>query len=110
LRCTAVAQGIGDVPHEAIAADALEGGAGEAPPEGGFIERRELGQRRRGELGTRREGRLAGVLRELVPRAGGEAIVAAVDAVAEQRAQLLVDRALVLDGEIGDAASRIELV
>ena len=58
----------------------------------------------RGELG------LAAGLRELVPRADREAIVAAVDAVADQRAQLARDRALVLDGEVGDAAPRIEPV
>ena len=49
-------------------------------------------------------------LRELVPGADGEAIVAAVDAVADRVAEFARDRALVLDGKIGDAAPRIELV
>ena len=48
--------------------------------------------------------------RELVPRADGEAIVAAIDAVADRGAELARDRALVLDGQVGDAAPRIELV
>ena len=47
-------------------------------------------------------------LREFVPRTDREAIVAAIDAVADQRPQLARDRAFVLDGEIGDAAPRIE--
>src|SRR6185295_5273739 len=38
------------------------------------------------------------------------AVVAAIDAVADQRPQLLGDGALVLDGEIRNAAPRIELV
>src|ERR1051326_5923949 len=49
-------------------------------------------------------------LGELVPRAHREAIVAAEDAVADQRAQFLRDRPLMLDREIGDAAPRIELI
>src|SRR6185503_3243263 len=94
----AIAQGIGDIANESVAADALDGGAGEALAERCVVERRELGQRRRGQLLTGGEGRFAGVLRELVPWTGGKAIVAAIDAVAEQRSQRLVDRALVLDG------------
>ena len=47
---------------------------------------------------------------ELVPRAHREAIVAAIDAVADRFAEFVRDRSLVLDGEIGDAAPRIELV
>jgi hypothetical protein len=49
-------------------------------------------------------------LRELVPWAGREAVVAAVDAIAEQRAQRLVDRSLVLDRQIGDAPARVDPV
>ncbi len=55
------------------------------------------------------EGRFAGALRELVPGAGGETIVAAIDAIAEQRPQRLMnDRASC--SMIGDAAPRIEPV
>src|SRR5260370_42090129 len=57
-----------------------------------------------GEVGI---GRL---LRVLVPWAHDLAIVAAVDAVAHERPQLLGNRAGVLDGEIRDAAARVELV
>src|SRR5207302_9319024 len=49
-------------------------------------------------------------LREAVPRADKLAVVAAVDAVADQRPQLFGDRALMLDGEVRDAAACIELV
>ena len=53
---------------------------------------------------------LARGLRELVPGADGEAIVAAIDAVADRLAKLSRDRPLVLDGEVGNAAARIEPV
>src|SRR5262249_43329658 len=88
----------------------LDRGAGEAPPKGSVVECRELSERRRGERGPRRKGRVARFLGELVPGAGSQAVVAAVDAVAEQRAQLRVDRSLMFDGEIGDAAAGIDAV
>ena len=59
---------------------------------------------------ARRKLRLAPGLRELVPRAHRETIVAAIDAVAHQRAQLARDRTLVLDRQVRDAAPRIEPV
>src|SRR3989344_8470312 len=49
-------------------------------------------------------------LRETVPRADQLAVIATIDAVADQGAQLLGDRAVQLDSEIGDAAARIQLV
>ena len=45
---------------------------------------------------------------EFVPGADGEAVVAAIDAVAHRRAMLLGDRPAMLDGEVADAAPRIE--
>ena len=48
--------------------------------------------------------------RELVPRTGKLAVVAAVDAVADQRPQLGRDRAGVLDRQVADAAPRVEPV
>ena len=69
-----------------------------------FRERGRAQRVARGELG------LAAGDRELVPRADGEAIVAAIDAVAHRGAKFARDRAFVLDGEIGDAAPRIEPV
>ena len=58
----------------------------------------------RGELG------FAALHREFVPRTNRQAIVAAVDAVAHQRPQFARDRAFVLDGQIRNAAPRIEPV
>ena len=49
-------------------------------------------------------------LGELVPRAHGQAVVAAEHAVADGLAELGWDVALVLDRQVGDAAARIELV
>ncbi len=48
--------------------------------------------------------------RELVPRADREAVVAAVDAVADRGAKLDRDRPRVLDRQVRDAAARVELV
>src|SRR5262249_60312657 len=56
------------------------------------------------EVGVRRR---AG---KLVPRAHELAIIAAEDAVADRWAQLHRDGTVMLDGEIGDAAPRIEAV
>ena len=47
-------------------------------------------------------------LRKLVPWTDRQAIIAAVDSVADGRAQFTRDGPLVLDGEIRDAAARIE--
>ena len=47
-------------------------------------------------------------LGEFVPRADREAIVAAIDAVADRRAKLERDHALVLDRQVRDAAPRVE--
>src|SRR5215469_6615643 len=47
---------------------------------------------------------------ELVPRAHELTVIAAEDAVADRRAQLDRNRAVVLDREVGDAAARIEPV
>jgi len=47
-------------------------------------------------------------LRELVPGADREAIVAAIDPVADRLAEFARNRALVFDGEIGNAAAGIE--
>ena len=75
------------------------------------VEREQLGQPRRGQLGARQERAVArGARGELVPRAHREAIVAAVDAVADRLAEFLRDRPLVLDRQVRDAAPRIEPV
>jgi hypothetical protein len=57
---------------------------------------------------ARREITFARQRREAVPRAGELAVVAAVDAVAQQRPQRLGMRALELDGQVGNAAPRVE--
>ena len=54
----------------------------------------------------RHQAALAG---EAVPRAGVETVVAAVNPVADCRAELLRDRAFQLDGQVGDAAAGVEL-
>ena len=98
------------IAHEAVAPGALHRRFGEQRAERRIVEPRELGEPRRAQRLARRKLRLAPGLRELVPRADREAIVAAIDAVAHQRAQLARDRTLVLDRQVRDAAPRIEPV
>src|SRR6185437_15398336 len=74
----------------------------------GIVEPRQLGEAWRREIGAGAKLVVRRGAGEAVPRADREAIVAAIDPVAHQRAQLVRDRAVVLDGEIGDAARRIE--
>ena len=61
----------------------------------------------RAAAGNRASSRELG---ELVPRADQLAVVAAEDAVAHQGAQFLGNRALQLDGQVGDAAACVELI
>src|SRR5690606_27830286 len=69
-----------------------------------------LGKPRRRQLGPRQERLVPrGGLRELVPRANGQAIVAAVDAISDPRAEFVRDRPFKLDRQIGNAAPGIEL-
>src|SRR5690606_1927953 len=70
----------------------------------------QLVQRRFVEPVAGAEVRLVAAPGELVPGAHQLTVVAAEDAVADQRAQFLVDAALVLDGEVGDAAPRVKPV
>src|SRR5512139_1950339 len=59
---------------------------------------------------ARQEIAFAGELCKAVPGADQLAVVAAVDAVAEQRTQFKRYRTVQFDGEIGDAAARIHLI
>ena len=76
----------------------------------GIVERGEVGQARRASARPRQEvgSRLAPG--ELVPRADREAVVAAIDAVADSGRSSAGIVPLVLDREVGDAAPRIEPV
>ena len=98
------------VADEAVAADALDRRFGEQRAKRGIVEPRQFRKRRRAQFRARGQFRFAAFLRELVPRAHREAIVAAIDAVADALAEFVRDRALVFDREIGNAAARIELV
>jgi hypothetical protein len=89
--------------------DTLDRRAGETRPEGGIVEAGKFGQQRCRRPLARRIGGV-GRLRELVPGADRQAIVAAIDAVANQGAHLARDRPLQFDGQIGNAAPGVELI
>jgi hypothetical protein len=101
--------------HREVAQPALVAAAPDRRPFGALQELRlapceQLCQRGPVEVVAGAEIGFVGFLRELVPGAYQLAVVAAEDAVADQGPQFLVDRALVLNGEIADAAARVEPV
>src|SRR5690606_4767936 len=93
-----------------VAADALDRRAGEMRAERCVVQSRQLGERGGIEVVAGGELRLSRRLGVLVPGADGEAIVAAIDAVADGLPEFVRDRSLVLDRQVGDAAPRIEPV
>src|SRR5689334_427883 len=93
-RARRVAQPDREIAQPALVADAPDRRASHARVEIGLAPREELDELRPLEAVARREVRLAAGLREAVPRADRLAVVAAVDPVADQRPQLLRDRAL----------------
>src|SRR5688572_26062360 len=109
-RAGGVAQPDREVAQPALVADAPDRRAVQPLVELGLGPGEELDQRRAIEAVPRLEIVLGAWLREPVPGTDQLAIVAAVHAVADKRAKLLRDRALVLDGEVRDAATGIELV
>src|SRR3990172_3282958 len=105
-----VAEGHGEVAQPALISGAPDGGTFGALEKLLLRPGEELNKRRRVESVARCEIRLARRLREPVPRADKLAVVAAEDAIADERAQLLGDRPAQLNGEVGNAAARVEIV
>jgi len=99
-----VAEGDADVSQEAIAFDSFDGGLREEGPELLKVESEEVAEAMVKEAGAGVEAGFAGDLGEAVPGAGVEAVVAAVDAVADGAPEFQRDTPFVLDGEIGNAA------
>src|SRR5213075_953260 len=109
-RARRITQAHREVAQPPLVADAPDGRAAQTIVEIFLRPREELDQRRAIQAVAHLEVRLGRLLRKSVPRADDLAIVAAVDAVADEWAQLFRNRALVLDGEVGDATARIERV
>src|SRR5690606_18410572 len=105
-----VAERDGDVAQPAGVAAATDRGALGPAQELVLLPGEQLGQGGPVQVVADPEVGLVVAARELVPGAGELAVVAAEDAVAHQRPQRLVDRALVLDGQVADAAARVEQV
>jgi len=104
-----IARRIEGVADEAVATDALDRALGEQGAEGGIVQRQQVRQRRRLQRIARLKPGLRRGLGELVPRTGGQTVVAAVDAVARGDAELARPGARILDRQIGDAASGVDL-
>lgn len=99
-----VAEGDADVSQEAVAFDSFDGGLREEGSELLKVESEEVAEAMFKEAGAGVEAGFAGDLGEAVPGAGVEAVVAAVDAVADGATEFQRDAPFVLDGEIGNAA------
>lgn len=99
-----VAEGDADVSQEAVAFDSFDGRLREEGSELLKVESEEVAEAMLKEAGSGVEAGLAGDLGEAVPRAGVEAVVAAVDAVADGATEFKRDAPFVLNGEIGNAA------
>jgi len=100
----------GDIAQPARVADAADRRTGQPLVEVRFAPGKQIHQLRTVEPVPHATVRQRGGLREAVPRARQLAVVAAVDAVAQQGAQIQRDTALEFDGEIGNAAPRVERV
>src|SRR6185295_18480580 len=98
------------VAQPALVADAADRRATQALVELGLRPAKQLYQRGAIEAVPHLEVRLVARLGKAVPGAGELAIVAAVDPVADERAQLDRNGSLVLDRQVRDATPRVELV
>ena len=76
------------IAEEPVAAGALDRGSGKHFAECGIVEYRQLGQPRRRQLRARQKVGLGRGSGEFVPRADRQTIVAAIDPITDQRAQL----------------------
>ena len=99
-----------DVADEAVTSGALDRRIAKQVAEGGIVETRQVFETRRGQFGAGVKLRLARHGCKAVPWAHREAIVAAIDAIAHRHAEFARNVSLVLDGEIGNAAPRIDFV
>src|SRR5450830_875398 len=90
--------------------DATDGAAFGVAVEVVFAPVQQLNQRGAAEAVARIEVGQGRGLCELVPRTIQLTVVAAIDAVADQAAQLHRDAALEFNGEVGDATACIEFV
>src|SRR5690606_29076176 len=107
---TRIAGGDENVADEAVTPDALDRRAGKKRAKRRIVEPEEVREPWLLQVLPRHELGLGCRVGELVPRADGEAVVATIDAVSHGGAEFARDRPLMLDGQVGDAAPRIELI
>ena len=94
---TGIAGGDEDVAQKSIASGALDRRAGEFPSKRGIVQRQQLGQGRRDEVGSSSEPHLGTGFGKFIPGADRQAIVAAVDTVADLGSEFAINVALMLD-------------
>ena len=105
-----IAQGHGEVAAPARKADAADGAALGVAQKRGLVPGPQLQQRGAAHGGAQLKIRQRAALGVFVPRAGQLAIVAAIDAVAHCSAKFQRYRPVLLDGQVRDAAPRVQPV
>ncbi len=110
LRCRRVPQSYREVTQPALVTDPKYRAAGQTIAEVLFAPCEQFDQIRRIQTVAHRKRRFDTLARKPVPGAGHLAVVAAVDPVADERPQILGNASLQFNGEIGNAAARIELI
>lgn len=110
FRGSDVAEGYAHVPEEASAFDAFDGASLEGDAKGGLVKSEVIAETGWFErIATGESGFSAGG-GETVPRADGGAVVAPIDAVTDERAEVFGDAPFEFDGEVRNAPSGVEMV
>ena len=95
------------IADKARAANALEGGAREQRPKVSLSQGGEVRQAGGGEFNARVKPVVGCWRGKAIPRTHRHAVITAIDPIAHQGPQVVGDRARVFDGQVGDAAPRI---
>jgi hypothetical protein len=98
-----------NIAKKAASFGTQDGGAGKALLESGFIKGQQISQFRGIQVRARMGTHQAALPGKAVPGADSEAIVAAVDAIADGWPEIHWDGPFQFDGQVGNATSGIEL-
>jgi len=104
-----IAQRYGNIAQPALVADAADRVTCQALVEFRLAPGEQCAQAGAVQTVARRKFRVT-QLCEAIPRTAGLAIVATVDAIADQRAEFLWNGPVQLDGQVGNAASRVDAI
>ena len=98
------------VSNEAVSSYPFDRRAGKHRSELAVVQGGQCCQERRGQIVPADELLMRRRLGELVPRTNCEAIIAAIDSVADRFPKIVGNRAFVFDRQVGNAAGCVELI